>query len=270
MPHPNNILTAALGYAGRGWAVFPLVPGWKTPLTAHGFLDATKKRSQIIAWWKSTPNANIGIATGAVSGIIVVDVDDLRGLRDLKQLTGDTSTLTSRTQSGGLHLIYEHPGVRVGNRQNFISGVDLRGDGGYIVAPPSVVNGNPYRFTSSGSPKAMPAELSAFLTGHHETTTGKNTRPTKAVKIVCDETDDLAHRGTLLMATMARLGSNKCKSPKPMEIIATRKKHGLTQTAAAALVCTTCRVWQQWEAGDRKMHPGFWTLFSRCVKHVPA
>jgi DNA-binding transcriptional regulator YiaG len=59
-----------------------------------------------------------------------------------------------------------------------------------------------------------------------------------------------------------RSKSSAGRNPKPAEILAARQKAGLTQTEAGALLFTTCRVWQQWEAGDRRMHPSFWELFN--------
>ena len=62
-----------------------------------------------------------------------------------------------------------------------------------------------------------------------------------------------------------RSKSGAARNPKPAEILAGRVAAGLTQTEAAALLYTTCRVWQQWEAGDRRMHPAFWDLFQRKI-----
>ena len=62
-------------YALAGWKVFPLAPREKIPLTTHGFQDATTDSATIVEWWRRCPNANIGVATGAVSGIVVVDID---------------------------------------------------------------------------------------------------------------------------------------------------------------------------------------------------
>ncbi|MDQ3270768.1 MAG: XRE family transcriptional regulator [Pseudomonadota bacterium] len=67
-----------------------------------------------------------------------------------------------------------------------------------------------------------------------------------------------------------RARPNGASSPAPADIKATRQAAGLSQTAAGALAHTTCRVWQQWEAGDRRMHPAFWDLFQRRVAERPA
>ena len=73
-PRSDSLRTHALGYAKRGIYVFPLWPGTKTPMTAHGFEDATIDQDQINTWWRNTPDANIGIACGA-SGWAVIDFD---------------------------------------------------------------------------------------------------------------------------------------------------------------------------------------------------
>src|SRR5262245_39025334 len=71
----TTMLDAALDYAARGWAVLPLVPGGKIPSTAHGSKDATTDAVAIREWWTSRPDDNVGIATGSISGIAVLDVD---------------------------------------------------------------------------------------------------------------------------------------------------------------------------------------------------
>ena len=258
----NDFLAAALNYAQRGWPVFPLVPGQKPPLTSNGFKAATLDSTKITAWWKKYPQANIGVATGTVSGIVVVDVDDMNGFTALQKLLHPIVTSVSRTQSGGLHLFYRHPGVPVSNRVKFMPGIDLRGDGGYIVAPPSVVNGRRYEFISNHEIPPIPDKLMRVLSGLTSYSEAKDNHAPQLDDVVCHETDDLECIGDALMSAMKRQGAKKsCARAKPSQIISARKKAGLTQTQAAELVCTTCRVWQQWEAGDRRMHPGFWLLF---------
>lgn len=138
---------AALDYAVRyGWAVFPLQPKSKKPLTLHGFKDASTNPDQIREWWMATPNANIGIATGAVSGIVVVDFDDAEAWSTFVAEYGAQATPCSLT-GHGRHLLFEHPGETVRNSVRKLSpNTDIRGDGGYIVAPPSIhpETGQPY------------------------------------------------------------------------------------------------------------------------------
>lgn len=137
---PPDLPRAALAYASHGWAVFPLRPGEKTPACAHGCKDATTERERVAAWWRECPEYGVGVATGSVSGICVVDLDgDPRALMAALLRRGPLpATMTSRTGSGGAHLIYRLGGARVPNSARRLApGVDTRGEGGYIVAPPS-------------------------------------------------------------------------------------------------------------------------------------
>ncbi len=149
-PSPSNpLLTAALRYAEvLSWAVFPCRPKGKAPLTANGFKDASKDRNQILEWWTEWPDANIAVATGAVSGITVLDVDvkpwkGKHGDVTLKALMEECGELPltprQRTWSGGTHYAFAYaPGVR--NSVGRVGAdLDIRGDGGYIVLEPSSV-----------------------------------------------------------------------------------------------------------------------------------
>jgi len=137
----NPLLAAALDYAGRGFQVIPL--NGKLPRTAHGLRDAARGPEQIRAWWSSWPTANVGIVTGETSGIVVLDVDGEAGEASLAGLVARFGpyppTLEARTGGGGRHLYFGHPGGgrRIGNRQGIAPKLDVRGDGGYVVAPPS-------------------------------------------------------------------------------------------------------------------------------------
>lgn len=92
--------------------------------------------AQVRQWWTQWPNANVAIVTGAASGIVVVDIDPRHG-GDAKDLEVTQDTVTCLTGGGGQHLYYRHPGGVVGNRSAMFPGVDLRGDGGLVIAPPS-------------------------------------------------------------------------------------------------------------------------------------
>lgn len=146
---------AAVAYARRGWAVFALKPRSKEPATTHGVKDATTDAEAVDEWWTEHPRCNIGIAMGSASGGLVaidVDVDEAAGKdgmatlrsweRDHGELPETASTITGR---GGSHILYRMDGAR--NSVNQDAGVDVRGEGGYIVAPPSVhPNGGRYEW----------------------------------------------------------------------------------------------------------------------------
>jgi hypothetical protein len=142
MPHRSDRGTAALDYARRGVPVFPLRPGEKVPFEgSRGFYDATVDEARIREWWGNCPNANIGIPTGPASGLLVLDVDHPAGLDALEAEYGKLPpTRAHSTGSGGTHLLYRYPdtGERFGNSSGDLpDGYDIRGEGGYIVAPPS-------------------------------------------------------------------------------------------------------------------------------------
>ncbi|MFV0527739.1 MAG: VapE domain-containing protein [Lachnospiraceae bacterium] len=147
---------AAMEYIKMGLAVFPLEERGKKPKTRNGCNDATTDAAQVKAWWQQSPNANIGIATGRRSGgitVIDLDIDEDKGidgyhtLEDWQRENGTfPETWTAITGRGGYHLYFKDKTERR-NRAGIIDGVDVRGDGGYVVAPPSIhSNGNRYEW----------------------------------------------------------------------------------------------------------------------------
>jgi hypothetical protein len=148
---PRGFKEAALAYASRGVPVFPGRPGSKEPLTPHGFKDASVNPGKITAWWNRWPNANICIPTGEASGIWVLDVDGEEGRASLATLELKHGPLPQttlvETGGGGAHYYFPLPPheatVKNSNGQ-LGSGLDVRGEGGYILAPPSVTE-RPYR-----------------------------------------------------------------------------------------------------------------------------
>ncbi len=145
----SELLKLALNYAELGWYVFPLVPNKKVPATKNGFKDATLDLEQIKKWWTEIPSANIGIATGSRTGIAVVDIDvknGSNGFESLKTLAIDTNTLTSLTPSGGRHLYYVTSGKTINSKTRILPGIDIKAEGGYVVAPGSVIDGKKYEW----------------------------------------------------------------------------------------------------------------------------
>ena len=142
-------LRQALAYASRGWPVFPCMSGRKTPLTQHGFRDATTDERRITAWFGHRPDWNLAIATGA-PGPDVLDVDQHgpagNGYTAFARLTKaglvDGAAAYVRTPSGGLHAYFRGSDQRNGHLP--AHHLDFRSRGGYVLAPPSHVDGKPY------------------------------------------------------------------------------------------------------------------------------
>lgn len=134
---------AAAAFAAAGMPVFPCAPGGKQPITRRGFHDATTDVAQVQAWWSRFPAANIGMPTGAASGVVVVDVDvhgvngyaAFRRARQAGLVDGWEALV--RPPTGGLHIYYPAAGGEQPSWQAGRAGIDFRGDRGYILVPPS-------------------------------------------------------------------------------------------------------------------------------------
>ena len=152
-------LAMALRYAARGWPVFPCHTPTahgcscrrgdcarigKHPRTQHGLSDATTDEATIRRWWSMWPDANVAIRTGAVSGLVVLDDDSYKGgdesLSDLERTYQPLpETAQQLTGGGGVQFLFMHPGTHVKNGvESLGTGLDIRGDGGYVIAPPSL------------------------------------------------------------------------------------------------------------------------------------
>jgi hypothetical protein len=173
----------ALSYANQGYAVFPLRPNGKDPLTEHGFKDASRDPTVIQGWWDRWPEANVGIATGRISGIVVLDVDRKHGVDGVVS-AGELDmppTLVIKTPSGGYHLFFKAPpGAIVPRRIGVKPGLDILGEGGYVVAAGSYVNGSAYIIVRN-RPIADCPEVLINLAGRQNTNLA--TTPDDASKI---------------------------------------------------------------------------------------
>jgi bifunctional DNA primase/polymerase-like protein/AAA domain-containing protein/primase-like protein len=142
----SPILNAALTIAKNGWPVFPCNPLDKRPLCKHGFKDATTDEFTITEWLKTWPNAMIGVPMGEASGVFCIDLDRKEGGTDgvatweeLISANGPgAQTREHRTPSTGQHLVYKwEPGIRNIPLNKLAPGIEIKGEGGYIVVPPS-------------------------------------------------------------------------------------------------------------------------------------
>jgi len=152
---------AALDYAQRGWSVIPLKPRDKRPLVAwEAYQTQRASVEQVREWWDQYPGANVGLVTGAISGIVVLDVDGPDGEASL---AGKDIPVTPSVATGkGRHIYLAHPGGTIKNFARKLPGLDLRGDGGYVVAPLSVhPSGRVYTWIDG--PDVPLAEMPAWL-----------------------------------------------------------------------------------------------------------
>ena len=157
------LLVAALSYARLAWAVLPVQPKGKAPLgklVPRGFLNATTDSNILQQWWATEPDANVGIRTGAVSGLFVLDIDPRNGgdqsLAKLERQHGTLpETVEAFTGGGGRHFFFMHPGGPL-PRNTFWPGIDVQADGGYVVAPPSLhPSGQRYQWKPDAGPEAI-------------------------------------------------------------------------------------------------------------------
>jgi hypothetical protein len=193
----TELLSSALTYAARGWRVFPCHtpngdrcscgnrvcgnpgkhPRFDVADLDNGVLSATTDILLIQRWWGRWPDANIGLACGEESGFFVLDIDPRNdGEEGLAKLIRENRPLPSSvmalTGGGGQHHLFDYPGWNVPNRTGknaIVPGVEVKGDGGYIIAPPSLhASGRNYEWEASSDPdevviEAAPAWLLELL-----------------------------------------------------------------------------------------------------------
>lgn len=170
-----DIISYLNNYEGK--YIFPCAG--KKPLTQHSFKDASKNLDKHIEWWGENPSANIGLATGRINGFWVLDVDikkDKNGkiicngldtIRELQKEHGRLKTKLIQTGGGGQHYYFKYdlkPNQKLKNGVELLKGIDTRGDGGYVIAPPSIhESGNHYEPIHDIPPQKAPEWLIKLL-----------------------------------------------------------------------------------------------------------
>jgi len=140
-------LETAMALAAEGFLVFPLKENEKIPATSNGFYDATREPKQLQEWWLSHPEWNLGIRTGKDSDLDVIDLDMKNG----KDGIGSYKSIADQLPTGnriiktpnGYHVYVKHSGA-LHTGADFLEGLDVRSDGGYVVGQSSVVDGKTY------------------------------------------------------------------------------------------------------------------------------
>lgn len=165
------MIRTAVTLAKKGMAVFPCRACDKRPATANGLKDATTDLETIRAWWEQDARFNIAIATGAASNAFVIDIDGVDAELELRKLEAEHGALPETVEAitkRGRHLYFKMPDVPVRNSASRIApGIDVRGDGGYVLVPPSIhPSGRAYCWSvdSAGKIAAAPDWLLARIT----------------------------------------------------------------------------------------------------------
>ncbi len=165
----KQVLDFALEYLERGFSVMPLhsivagqcsckkedcgKPGKHSPIRWKEFQKRLPTEAEVRNWWRRWPYANVGIVTGAISGLFVLDVDGTDGIKSIKRFD-IPMTVTANTGGGGEHVFFKYASdKKIGNRTGVRRNLDIRGDGGYVVAPPSIhSSGKGYSWQDGKSP----------------------------------------------------------------------------------------------------------------------
>lgn len=226
-------LSAALRYAERGWRMLP-VKG-KIPLLKDWPTLATTDPDTIRSWWAQWPDANVGIATGKESGVLVLDVDPDKGgddsLRALEARYGPLpQTPIVLTGGGGSHYYFQHTGLLIGNSVGQLGpGLDIRTDGGQVVAPPSIHpdSGRTYEWEAAHHPDDVPlGPVPQWLLDKLTAKTERTTSPKNGETIpegqrndaLAREAGKLRHIGmseTVMEAALLAINRERCTPPLP-------------------------------------------------------
>src|SRR5215467_12497170 len=153
----GEFLSAALDYAAQGLPVFPVVPRGKIPAVERGFHAATTNPATIRRYW-TDEDRNIGVPTGVISSFWVLDIDGDEGESNLHALEAKHGAMPKTRivlTNRGRHAWFAYPGAIPSSAARIGDGLDVRADGGYVVAPPSVhESGHIYTFEDSQTPLA--------------------------------------------------------------------------------------------------------------------
>ncbi len=164
VPLNNDIVDRALEYVNLGWSILPVRPDDKRPYMTNWlqYQKIRADRNLVTSWFSSLSNAGVGLVTGRISGVVVLDVEHDCPIPIEDILRKYPTGMISKSGGGGRHLFYNYPrGVgRISNRVRIFDGADLRADGGFIVLPPTRhPNGRQYEWVKKGPLGAFPLAL---------------------------------------------------------------------------------------------------------------
>jgi hypothetical protein len=277
----SDNLAAALGYVDRGWRVLPLhaiINGsctcrrkanckhaGKHPRTLHGLKDASGDQAALEAWWRRWPTANVGIATGMASGFDVLDIDPRHHgnetLAELERRYGPLpTTVMAHTGGGGEHLLFAHTDGIGSSTTKLGPGLDTRGDGGLVVAPPSLhVSGRRYAWDADRHPDAVAlAALPDWLVDLLAPPTKQNgdaprTEPAEWAALFADGAEDGARNvtATRLVGYLLNRRIDPVVALEIMRLWAARCRPPLEDDELCCIIASICRREEQKGKGDQ-------------------
>jgi hypothetical protein len=242
----RRMLGWALAYAARSFSVFPCSRR-KTPLTSNGLHDATTDWDRITEWWSEHPDANIGIRTGRVSDLAVLDVDGMEGERSLIELEHELPDTWVVITGRGAHFWFRMPEWELRNSASKLGpGLDVRAEGGYVIGPPSVhSSGAEYAFAGerrSGSthrslnsrPRGHGSASCVMATATRTRRSGRSPRPSEARRSERGTRPSTGRRSRWLGSSPDGSGhptSSMSSSLRRRQSASTRPKHGARSRA---------------------------------------
>lgn len=160
----NATSELAREYIDNGWSILPVRPGEKRPYMTNWlqYMHQRASADQVNSWFSNLSAAGVGLVTGKISNVVVLDVECDCPIPIEELLKRYPTQMISRTGSGGYHLFYQYPNGagRISNRVRLFEGADLRADGGFIVLPPSMHrSGNRYEWLKQGQMGVFPKAL---------------------------------------------------------------------------------------------------------------
>jgi hypothetical protein len=215
----SPMLEAAFAYANRNVSVFPCER--KVPLTTGGFKNATCDMKQLIQWWSKNPKAQIGVPTGHVNNLVVLDVDSPEAAEAVGKMNLPPS-FTVQTRSGRWQIWFRQPeGAKSKNSVEKLGAkLDVRGDGGYVIAPPSVHHetNEPYRVVKDLPWAEAPAFLLESSSGNGNSHSGVDIIPEgQRHRTLLALAGSLRARGFSrdMVLSQLRITNQQCVPPKP-------------------------------------------------------
>jgi hypothetical protein len=229
----------------QGLAVFPCRANEKRPLAEHGVKDASTDRARIKEWWRKFPECNWGCAMTEEIAAVDLDVknghDGRRALRELTTGRGQLpATLTNTTPSGGEHLLF-NIGCALKNKAGVAPGVDIRSAGGYIIVPPSLIDGRAYAWRNRTAPIARAPDW--FVKELQRLASARTSTPHESCAGAQDQTIPEGQRNDTLFRYACSLRGRNLSEAEAWAVLAAKNQHCVPPLDAVELTQILRSAW---------------------------